>query len=123
VYAAAVLALRAVNRRIVVGRGPDFQLGHGVLIREGVALPPAGASPTAAVDYLRDRWVRIEGHVDEVFHGRPEQLAAAYGVTKGHPYQLVEEDFGGSPVARLDRSFGLAGERLYSVLRAVGGPA
>jgi 5-methylcytosine-specific restriction enzyme B len=123
VYVAAIRALAALNQRITVGRGDDFQLGHGVFIREGVAHPAPNGSVTEALNYLRDRWRRVEAHVDEVFHGRAEQLAAAFGVDQGHPYQLVEDEFGGLPIARLDRSVGIDGADLYAVMRAVGGTA
>ena len=124
VYVAAARALAAINRRISVGRGHDFEIGHGVFMRTDLPPPPSSGSYMDALDYLQRRWERVEAHVDEVFHGQPEQIGAALGTEEpvAHPYEVVYEDFGNVPVGRLERGLDTAGNNLYGIMRAVGGP-
>src|SRR5690606_24511590 len=51
---AAVLAWQGVNARIARGRGPEFQIGHGVMMAD--AALPTTVDATAA--FLQERWVQ-----------------------------------------------------------------
>src|SRR5262249_31066271 len=71
VYRAAVRAWEAVNRRIRLGRGAEFEIGHGVFMR---GTPPT-TSVAEAIAFVRAGWGRVRQHLDEVFFGRVDDLA------------------------------------------------
>lgn len=113
VYAAAVLAWAEVNKRISLGRGSEFQIGHGVF--------PLGVDPpTVLEDAMRlveDPWRRIRAHVDEVFFGNVSGVAAVLNTgSPGHPITVEEPFFAGVPTARLT---GESSADLYALMRAV----
>ena len=63
VYAATVSAWRKVNDRIALGRGADFQLGHGIFFQPGGAPPDdVGEAET----YVQEPWKKLRTHLDEV---------------------------------------------------------
>src|SRR5207302_2917330 len=70
---ALVAAWEAVNERIATARGPDFELGHGVLLANA-GLP---TTVNAALEFASEPWKRIKAHVDEVFFGDLRGTAAA----------------------------------------------
>lgn len=115
VYRAAVRAWRAVNKRIRLGRGPEFELGHGVLM---AGAPPATVDE--ALDYVHEGWRRIRNHLDEVFFGSVDGLAAALNVdgSADHPIKRETEMFANDSVSYLEES-PLDNDTLYKTLRAV----
>ncbi|HEX6749204.1 MAG TPA: AAA family ATPase [Longimicrobium sp.] len=119
VYRAATRAWLQVNRRIALGRGRDFQLGHGVFMAP--APPPPDAAPGAALDYVSRGWAKVRAHVDEVFFGDTRAIAAALNVQDNpeHPYKLTSEAFAGERMLQLQEA-PLTGTDLYRLLRAVG---
>ena len=114
VYAASLLAWEQVNRRIAIGRGPEYQIGHGVFF-ETDDTPPTG-DVAAAIDHIAAPWRRIRAHVDEVFFGHTRGVAAALNVgAPGHPLYLIDTYFAREPVAALSGEI----QDLYRFLRAV----
>jgi 5-methylcytosine-specific restriction protein B len=117
VYRAATRAWEAVNHRIRLGRGPEFEIGHGVLMN---GEPPETAEE--ALDYVSVGWRRIRQHLDEVFFGSVDGLAAALNVdgTADHPIKRETEMFANDSVSYLEEP-PTDNDTLYKTLRAVAG--
>lgn len=118
VYGVSLRAWEQVNRRISLGRGPEYQLGHGVFLAS--PLPEVqGDDATdlaAALRYLEPPWRRIRAHIDEVFFGHTRGVAAVLNVgASGHPLTLTETYFAGDPVVALSGRI----TELYKLLRGV----
>ena len=113
VYGAAIRAWVKVNERISLGRGPEFQIGHGVFTLDEE--PPVDVD--GALLFVADSWSRIRVHIGEVFFGSVSGVAAVLNAgVSDNPVRLEEASFGGMPVARLS---GEADADLYKLLRAV----
>lgn len=92
VYHAAVRALEAVNRKIVAGRGAEYQLGQGVFLSGA----PRGTSVGDALDFVLDCWMAVYAHIEELFFGEPHALAYLLNAGEpGSPYALEEIPFAG----------------------------
>jgi 5-methylcytosine-specific restriction protein B len=117
VYLAAIRAWEAVNHRLSVGRSPDHQIGHGVLMSAGAELPDTADE---ALSYVRTGWEQIEKHISEVFFSNVENQAATLYVEEavGHPYTIGREPFGALDVPVLDRP-PLDNYILYKLLKAI----
>lgn len=118
VYAATVRAWEQVNRRIGLGRGVEFRIGHGVFM--GLPVPaPTGDQATdvaAASAFVAQPWRRVRAHIDEVFFGHTRGAAAVLNVgAPGHPLALKETYFAGDPMVSLEGNI----NDLYSFLLAV----
>ena len=84
-------AWSAVNRRIELLRGSDYQLGHAVAIPEpGREIQDAGN----AVAFVEERWGRIEDHVAEVFFGDPRVEVAVLAGSSEVTYSVEEHNVG-----------------------------
>lgn len=128
VYSAAVLAWVSVNRRIRLGRGSEFAIGHGVLM-QGRAKPSGDLA--TALRLVGDAWRVIRAHVDEVFFGDVRAIGAVLGVgasssagkvsEPSHPYRLTTEMFADEPRLELVGPDVLDAKLLYKTLRAVAG--
>ncbi|MCX7595481.1 MAG: AAA family ATPase, partial [Fischerella sp.] len=97
VYEASVLAWEAINSRIRIGRGPEFQLGHGIFLTYGDT--PASDVPNALEEIVQV-WNTIYTHVEEVFFGDLRGIAAVLNIKAGqtnHPYVLKETTFADEP--------------------------
>lgn len=118
VYIAAVRAWEKVNYRLEIGRGRDFQIGHGVFMGSDAAPPD---SPEEALKFILKGWRRIEKHISEVFFNNVEgQVAVLYvGEAADHPYSQVQESFGSLQVPMIRRPDQLEPETLYRMLRAI----
>jgi 5-methylcytosine-specific restriction enzyme B len=118
VYRAAMRAWEAVNRRIRLGRGPEFEIGHGVLMQ---GEPPE--TIVEALAYVRIGWRRIRQHLDEVFFGSVDGLAASLNVdgTADHPIKRETALFANDSVSFLNEPSSQDDEALYKTLRAVAG--
>lgn len=115
VYLAALRAWVKVNERITLGRGAEYQIGHGVFM---AALPPDGASPAEALTFVNSGWNRVRAHVEEVFFGHVRGVAAALNIgLEGHPLKLEDSFFAGDPVVNISEPDDVD---LYKVLRSVG---
>ncbi len=121
IYSAAVRAWQAVNARITLGRGAQYQIGHGALMLRSL---PNGDSVAAAVDYVFEGWALVMAHVDEVFFGDTRAVAAVLNVGPGnenHPFRLRDVVFADEPRVELEGPKTTA-ENLYQLLKAVAAP-
>ncbi|MCW5715430.1 MAG: AAA family ATPase [Bauldia sp.] len=119
IYEAAVKAFEAINARILLGRGPEFQIGHGVFMH------PSGNSPTSldeAKTHLATAWTLVRNHVEEAFFGDVRGTAIVLNAGQGvqnHPLALEEDTFGESPRILLVGPRTTAPDGIYAMLRAV----
>lgn len=116
VYAAAVAAWVAVNTRIRIGKGAEYQIGHGVLMG---AAPPSGVDD--ALGYVKPGWEVVKAHVEEVFFGDLRGIAAALNVggAPGHPLTLATHTFADQPRLELQGAAVHEGIELYRLLSSV----
>ncbi|MCR6688905.1 AAA family ATPase [Cellulomonas sp.] len=116
VYALLLAAWEQVNAKITLGRGPEYQLGHGALML--VDVPPTDL--VEARHHAARAWRLIRQHVDEVFFGDTRAVADVLAADRpGSPYTLLETTFAGQPVTRLNGPDNLAHEALMTALRAI----
>lgn len=115
---ASVRAWVAVNEQIALGRGPEFQIGHGVLMPDmklqTLALPEA-------LGTLCVGWAKVRAHVEEVFFGDTRGVAAALNALDGpafNPFKLTETTFADDLRFRLDGPTNFNEENIYAALRA-----
>ena len=95
VYEAAVQAWKCINDRISLGRGREYQIGHGVLM--GNPIDKSG-DVEAAIDLLSSGWSKVMTHTEEVFFGDLRGFGTALNSdnpTITHPIQIKEARFGG----------------------------
>lgn len=92
VIGVAVRALREINRKISIGRGEDYQLGHGVFLSS----EPKDNSIDAALEFVLEIWSMIYSHIEELFFGDVESIAFIVRAnTVNSPYETLEETFAG----------------------------
>lgn len=119
VYEALVQAWTKVNAGITLGRGREFQVGHGAV------MTPAGTAPATlddALDLTARSWNIVRAHLDEVFFGDLNGLAVvlnATGSVPGAPYQLEDAFFGDEPKQVLQGPPSADGQTVYAILAAV----
>lgn len=119
VYEALVQAWAKVNAGIALGRGREFQMGHGVV------MTPSGTAPVAlgdALDLAARSWNIVRAHIDEVFFGDLNGLAVilkANGSISGSPYQLEDAFFGDEPKQELKGPLSADAQTVYAILVAV----
>lgn len=118
---ASVRAWKEVNKQISIGRGAEFQIGHGVLM--------ADASPSAmplleALAFLCVGWAKVRAHVEEVFFGDVRGVATALnamGTATHNPFALDETQFADEIRYRLKGPVNLTPATIYDALRAFAG--
>jgi len=119
---ASVRAWLAVNAQIALGRGPEFQIGHGVLMSD--VKPQALALPEA-LGTLCVGWAKVRAHVEEVFFGDTRGIAAALNALDGpafNPFKLTETTFADDLRFRLEGPTNFAEDNIYAALRAFANP-
>jgi 5-methylcytosine-specific restriction enzyme B len=119
VFEASVRAWEKVNRRVSLGRGPEFQIGHGVLM-SGIS---GGMTKDAALQASANSWAKLRAHVQEVFFGDLRGIAATLNAIDGpsfHPLQLVETSFADDIRYELMGPSRIGPDRIYDALRAIG---
>ena len=118
VYEAAVRAFEAVNHRIALGRGPEFRIGHGVLMFQE-------AKPSTieeALDHFATSWRLVKTHIDEAFFGDVRGMAIVLNADQGiaeNPYKLEETRFGDAPRAQIKGPDTLQREHIYGLMLAL----
>lgn len=118
VVEAAIRAWEHVNKQIAVGRGAEYELGHGVFFREVTPPFDLNDSLRRAVSW----WAAIAAHTEEVFFGDPFGIAAAFRAdTSGAFYRLDTVPFGQDQRQVLIKPAVLDQTNIYSLLRHVGG--
>lgn len=92
IYHAAFLGLEAVNKKIIAGRGEEYQLGQGVFL----STEPKGLTLADALEFVTDCWAMIYAHIEELFFGEPNALSYILNSdNKKSPYSLEEITFAG----------------------------
>jgi len=117
VYEAAIRAWESVNRRIRIGRGPEFQIGHGVLM-----VGSSEASIDEALSFVAQAWEMIRAHIDEVFFGDIRGVAETLNVgnsSTGQLYTLEETLFADEPRLELIGPRSVKSDIVYRLLLAV----
>lgn len=101
VYHVAVKALEAVNKKIIIGKGAEYQLGQGVFL----STVPAGDTLDDALKFVMDAWAVIFAHIEELFFGEPTAIAYIINADRrGSPYSLQEVTFAGESKFMLSQS-------------------
>lgn len=119
---ASVRAWVAINGQIALGRGPEFQIGHGVLMSD---VKPNTLGLQEALGTLCVGWAKVRAHVEEVFFGDTRGIAAALNALDGpafNPFNLTETTFADDLRFRLKGPANFAEENVYSALRAFANP-
>lgn len=118
---ASARAWAAVNERIAIGRGRDFQVGHGVLMQDW----SASLSLEEATMLLAKGWDKVVAHVAEVFYGDLRSVAIALNATEfateESPLKLVEHTFGTELRYALEGESQWTRKALYKGLRSIAG--
>lgn len=119
VLEASVRAWERVNRRISLGRGPEFQVGHGVLMQANVA----GMNRDETLTAVATSWLKVRTHVQEIFFGDVRAIAATLNALDGpdyHPLRLQEMSFADDLRFELQGPSQIGPDRIYDALRAIG---
>lgn len=122
VLEASVRAWVAVNAQIALGRGPEFQIGHGVLMSD---VKPQTLSLSEALGGLCVGWAKVRAHVEEVFFGDIRGIAATLNALDGpafNPFKLTETTFADDLRFRLEGPTNFAEDNIYAALRAFANP-
>lgn len=115
---ASVRAWVAVNEQVALGRGPEFQIGHGVLMSD---LKPLTLPLEEALGVLCVGWAKVRAHVEEVFFGDTRGIAAALNALDGptfNPFKLTETTFADDLRFRLEGPTNFNEDNIYPSLRA-----
>lgn len=115
---ASARAWVAVNAQIALGRGPEFQIGHGVLMSD---VKPQTLALPETLDTLCVGWAKVRAHVEEVFFGDTRGIAAALNALDGpafNPFKLTETTFADDLRFRLEGPTNLGEDNIYAALRA-----
>lgn len=119
---ASVRAWVAVNAQIALGRGPEFQIGHGVLMSD---VKPQTLALAEALGALCVGWAKVRAHVEEVFFGDTRGIAAVLNALDGpafNPFKLTETTFADDLRFRLEGPTNFAEDNIYAALRAFANP-
>lgn len=115
---AAVRAFVAVNQRIALGRGPEFRIGHGVLM----ALEGLPSDTDGVLEHVATSWRFMKNHIDEAFFGDVRGTAIVLNADRGiaeNPYSLKETSFGDAPRAQINGPQKITRDQIYSLLLAL----
>lgn len=119
---ASVSAWVAVNAQIALGRGPEFQIGHGVLMSN---VKPQTLGLNEALGTLCVGWAKVRAHVEEVFFGDTRGIAAALNALDGpvfNPFKFTETTFADDLRFLLEGPKNFAENNIYAALRAFASP-
>lgn len=120
VFQASVRAWEQVNRRISLGRGSEFQIGHGVMMGQEIA----EMSLDAALASACKGWAKVRAHVEEVFFGDVRGVAAVFNAINApsyHPLKLVETTFADDLRFEITGPESFKPSNVYPALRAIAG--
>ena len=119
VFEVAIQAWVKVNERISLGRGPEFQIGHGILMASQGDKP---STVDDALAFVASSWRAIRAHLEEVFFGDIRGLAAslnALGNSAAHPYSLEEVFFAEEPRQQLKGPTTIDTQNVFDLLKAI----
>lgn len=115
---ASVRAWVAINEQIALGRGPEFQIGHGVIMSD---VKPQTLGLQEALGALCVGWAKVRAHVEEVFFGDTRGIAAALNALDGpgyNPFKLTETTFADDLRFRLEGPTNFTEANIYAALKA-----
>jgi 5-methylcytosine-specific restriction protein B len=115
---ASVRAWVSINEQIALGRGPEFQIGHGVLMSD---IKPQSLALNDAMSSLCVGWAKVRAHVEEVFFGDLRGIAAVLNGLDGpsyNPFRLTETTFADDLRFRLEGPSNFNATNIYPALRA-----
>lgn len=118
-FEAAVRAWVAVNEQISLGRGAEFQIGHGVLMSDAAT---DSMALEEALSFLCVGWAKVRAHVEEVFFGDIRGIAATLNALDGptyNPFKLTETTFADDLRFKLDGPKNFSTMNIYPALRAI----
>lgn len=118
-FEAAARAWVAVNEQISLGRGAEFQIGHGVLMSNG---KPLVVTLDEALSFLCIGWAKVRAHIEEVFFGDSRGIAATLNALDGpafNPFKLTETTFADDLRFRLEGPNNFSVIDIYPALRAI----
>jgi 5-methylcytosine-specific restriction protein B len=118
VIEAAIQAFDAINDRISLGRGPEFRIGHGVLMGNTTKLSSVGD----ALAHFATSWRTIKNHIDEAFFGDVRGTAIVLNADRGiagNPYDLEETSFGDAPRAMINGPVTVDSSQVYELFFAL----
>ena len=116
---ASVRAWVAINEQIGLGRGSEFQIGHGVLMSD---LKPQTLPLQDALGTLCVGWAKVRAHVEEVFFGDTRGIAEVLNALDGpafNPFKLTEATFADDLRFRLEGPTNFNETNIYPFLRAL----
>ncbi|PRE19361.1 AAA family ATPase [Burkholderia multivorans] len=119
---ASVRAWVAINEQISLGRGSEFQIGHGVLMSD---TKPQALELSEALGMLCVGWAKVRAHVEEVFFGDTRGIAATLNALDGpafNPFKLTETTFADDLRFRLHGPTNFTEDNIYGALRAFADP-
>jgi 5-methylcytosine-specific restriction enzyme B len=122
VLEASVRAWVAVNAQISLGRGPEFQIGHGVLMSD---VNPQTLALSEALGMLCIGWAKVRAHVEEVFFGDSRGIAAVLNALDGpafNPFKLTETTFADDLRFQLEGPTNFSENNIYAALLAFANP-
>ncbi|QOW23597.1 AAA family ATPase [Lysobacter sp. H23M47] len=120
IYEASVRAWEAVNQRVSLGRGAEFRVGHGVLMRD----KNTATTIEAAQLVVANSWARVIAHIEEVFFGDVRGVAATINSIDApayHPVRLQEQTFADDLRYELTGLSSIGPANIYDLLRAIVG--
>ena len=119
VFKASAKAWEKVNERIGIGRGVEYEIGHGVLFGP-VEIDELDLEK--ALDFICLGWEKIRSHVEEVFFGDLRGVAATFNALEPptySPFKLEEVNFAGELRYKLVAPKTFTRENIYLFLRAI----
>jgi 5-methylcytosine-specific restriction protein B len=118
-FEAAARAWVAINGQVSLGRGAEFQIGHGVLMSDA---KPSEMALEEALSFLCVGWSKVRMHVEEVFFGDIRGIAATLNALDGpafNPFKLTETTFADDLRFKLDGPQNFSVSDIYPALRAI----
>lgn len=118
VLEAAIRAWEVVNQRIALGRGPEFQLGHGVFFsRARAPMTTIAVALANAVSW----WTTVTAHLDEVFFGDSFSIAATLATSATSEFYRLESGAFGQEQRQVFRTLKpIDQSNIYELLLLVG---
>lgn len=119
VYIAAIQAWQKINNHIAIGRGKEFQLGHGIFLVRNHN-PPTDLRE--ALILISQIWGYIRAHIDEVFFGDTRAISVALNIGPTNPiYRLETQMFADELRSIIVGPEKIDESNIYSLLRAIAG--
>jgi 5-methylcytosine-specific restriction protein B len=119
VYTVAVRAWKIINHRLALGRGAEFQLGHGIFLTE-VSTPYSELDD--ALTFVAEVWHVILAHIEEVFFGDLRGISAVLNALDSDetcPYHLKDEYFADEPRVILISPKIIDKDNIYNIYRSI----